>query len=76
MARFDEPTEVNRLLGAAGKISNVRYCGLVTAAIAGGIRSRPMGRVPRGMPRAEVYCWSSSFNRRVLINAAAPRVQE
>lgn len=39
--------EVSRLLaGAARAIANVRYCWLTTAAEAGGVNSRPMGRVP------------------------------
>jgi general stress protein 26 len=48
MSLADNAVDVNRLLGAAAeKIRKVRYCWLLTAAGEGGIRPRPMGRVPR-----------------------------
>jgi general stress protein 26 len=48
MSLADHAVDVKQLLGAAAsKISKVRYCWLLTDAGEGGIRPRPMGRVPR-----------------------------
>jgi general stress protein 26 len=48
MSLADNNADLNRLLDAAAdKIEKVRYCWLLTAAGEGGIRARPMGRVPR-----------------------------
>ena len=59
MSLPDNAADVNRLLGAAAeKIRKVRYCWLVTSAGEGGIRARPMGRVPRDADEDE---WTLRF---------------
>jgi general stress protein 26 len=48
MALADDADEVSRLLAAAaGKIARTRYCWLIAGAGEGGVRPRPMGRLPR-----------------------------
>ena len=48
MSPADDSVDVKALLGAAaGKIRKVRYCWLLTSPGEGGIRPRPMGRLPR-----------------------------
>ena len=48
MSHADNAADVKQLLGAAAeKISKVRYCWLLTSPAEGGIRPRPMGRLPR-----------------------------
>ena len=47
MALADDADEVSRLLAAAAKIASTRYCWLIAGAGDGGVRPRPMGRLPR-----------------------------
>src|ERR1700692_4577032 len=48
MSLVDNAVDVKQLLGAAArKIRKVRYCWLLTGTGEGGIRPRPMGRLPR-----------------------------
>jgi Uncharacterized stress protein (general stress protein 26) len=59
MSLADKNADLNRLLDAAAdKIGKVRYCWLLTAAGDGGIRARPMGRVPRDADEEE---WKLRF---------------
>ena len=48
MALAQEADEVERLLAAAaGRIARTRFCWLIAGAGEGGVRPRPMGRLPR-----------------------------
>jgi hypothetical protein len=59
MSPADNAADVNRLLRAAAEtIGKLRYCWLLTAAGEGGIRPRPMGRVPRDSDEDE---WTLRF---------------
>jgi general stress protein 26 len=62
--------DVNRLLRAtAEKIRKVRYCWLLTVAGDGGIRPRPMGRVPRDADEDE---WTLRF----ITDGRSPKVAD
>jgi general stress protein 26 len=67
MALADETDEISRLLAAAaGRIAKVRFCWLLTAAGAGGVRPRPMGRLPRD---ADDDPWTLRF----ITDGASPK---
>jgi len=54
-----DSAQIDRLLaGAAKTMGNVRYCWLATAAEAGGVHVRPMGRLIRDLGEKE---WTVSF---------------
>ena len=70
MSLADNNADLNRLLDAtADKIGKVRYCWLLTAAGEGGIRARPMGRVPRDADEEE---WTLRF----LTDGLSPKVAD
>jgi general stress protein 26 len=70
MSLADNSADVNRLLGAAAeKIGKVSYCWLLTTAGEGGIRARPMGRVPRDADEDE---WTLRF----LTDGRSPKVAD
>jgi general stress protein 26 len=70
MSLADNAADVNRLLGAAAeKIGKVRYCWLLTTAGEGGIRARPMGRVPRDAHEDD---WTLRF----LTDGRSPKVAD
>src|SRR5258708_11842979 len=70
MSLADNNADLNRLLDAtADKIGKVRYCWLLTAAGEGGIRARPMGRVPRDADEEE---WKLRF----LTDGLSPKVAD
>jgi len=70
MSLADNNADLNRLLDAtADRIGKVRYCWLLTAAGEGGIRARPMGRVPRDADEEE---WTLRF----LTDGLSPKVAD
>jgi general stress protein 26 len=70
MSLADNAADVNRLLGAAAEtIGKVSYCWLLTTAGEGGIRARPMGRVPRDADEGE---WTLRF----LTDGRSPKVAD
>ena len=70
MSLVNNVADVNRLLGAAAeKIRKARYCWLLTAAGEGGIRARPMGRVPRDADEDE---WMLRF----LTDGSSPKAAD
>jgi general stress protein 26 len=70
MSLTDNAADVDRLLGAAANtIKNSRYCWLLTATAEGGIRSRPMGRVPRD---PDEDAWTFRF----LTDGRSPKVAD
>jgi general stress protein 26 len=70
MSLADNGADVNRLLRAAAEtIGKLRYCWLLTAAGEGGIRPRPMGRVPRDSDEDE---WTLRF----ITNGLSPKVAD
>jgi hypothetical protein len=70
MSLADNTADLNRLLGAAAeKIGKVGYCWLLTAAGEGGIRARPMGRLPRDADEEE---WTLRF----LTDGLSPKVAD
>ena len=70
MSLADNAADVNRMLGAAAeKIGKVHYCWLLTTAGEGGIRARPMGRVPRDADEDE---WTLRF----LTDGRSPKVAD
>ena len=67
MALGEDADEVSRLLAAAAaKIARTPICWLVAAADAGGVRPRPMGRLPRD---ADDDPWTLRF----ITNGASPK---
>ena len=70
MSLPNNAADANRLLGAAAeKISKVRYCWLVTTAGEGGVRARPMGRLPRDADEDE---WTLRF----ITDGHSPKVAD
>jgi hypothetical protein len=70
MSLSDDTAKVSRLLGAAGeKIRSVRYCWMLTAAGEGGMRARPMGRLPRDADEDE---WTLRF----ITDGRSPKVAD
>jgi general stress protein 26 len=70
MSLVNNAADVDRLLRAAAeKIRKVRYCWLLTAAGEGGIRARPMGRVPRDADEDE---WTLRF----ITDGRSPKVAD
>jgi general stress protein 26 len=70
MSLVDNAVDVKELLGAAArKISKVRYCWLLTGAGEGGIRPRPMGRLPRDADDDE---WRLRF----ITDSRSPKVAD
>jgi general stress protein 26 len=67
MALGDDADEVGRLLAAAAaKIARTPICWLIAAADAGGVRPRPMGRLPRD---ADDDPWTLRF----ITDGASPK---
>jgi general stress protein 26 len=67
MALAGEADEVKGLLAAAaGRIAKARFCWLLTAAGEGGLRPRPMGRLPRD---ADDDPWTLRF----ITDGASPK---
>jgi general stress protein 26 len=70
MSLADNAANVNRLLAAAAEtIGKVRYCWLLSATAEGGIRPRPMGRVPRDADEDE---WTLRF----ITDGRSPKVAD
>ena len=67
MALAEETDEVKGLLdAAAGRIAKARFCWLLTGAGEGGVRPRPMGRLPRD---ADDDPWTLRF----ITDGASPK---
>src|SRR5271168_5207787 len=70
MSLADNAADVNRLLRAAAEtIGKLRYCWLLTTAGKGGIRPRPMGRMPRDSDEDE---WTLRF----ITDGRSPKVAD
>ena len=67
MALAEETDEVKGLLdAAAGRIAKARFCWLLTGAGEGGVRPRPMGRLPRD---ADYIPWTLLY----ITDGASPK---